>query len=127
MTATKKAAPPQAKEPLHKDVEIVYKDQPYPTRDGGIEMRSMPSGKNTPVVLITTPAAHTERIDVQFRYMVKQVCKLHERNGKKYYEVGESDEVMETAIAGAIEILRSLGVQAKRSIEFSPYLHRREW
>lgn len=127
MTATKSTAPKDAKAPVNKDIEIVYEEKLFPTAGDNMELRQVPSGKMTPVVLVPVPITLTERIDQAFRYAVKYVCKRHDRNGKTYYEVGESDDAMEQAIQDAIEVLKSLGIQAKRSVEFSPYLHRREW
>jgi hypothetical protein len=127
MPAAKQTNEPTQNDPVQKDVEIVYGEKPYPAADKKIEMRKMPIGKRVPVVLLETPAAHTEWHDVRFRYLMKQAVKFHARDGKKYYEVGESDDVVEARIKEAIDALQGLGLKAKRSIEFTPYLHRREW
>lgn len=128
MTATRKAAQAdEPQEPINSDIEILYEDVEKAFKDGTKKTMRQPYGKRVPVVLIVAPKAFKIEHEKTLRADLKDVCKRHDRDGETYFEVGESDDMIEAAIKTAIASLQGVGIQAKRAIRFTPYLSRREW
>ena len=110
-----------------KEFEILTEKRLKRDRHGekwGVEI---PTGKYVPVVLITTPLAFNAAHENELRKALNGVCKRHDHDGKLYFEVGESDDVIEARINDAIDVLRGMGITGERSVEYTSYLHRREW
>lgn len=111
----------------NKDIAIITESRTKRDKWGEKYTAEVPTGRMTPVVLIKSPRTFKPDHERALRDDLGNVCKKHARDGKLYFEVGESDDQIESAIQTAIASLRGMGVEAHRSIEFSPYMSRGQW
>jgi hypothetical protein len=109
-------------------IEVIYEEKEWDSnrkrrqaeqralRTGGPEeMQTVPIARVVPVLLITYPATFQQEHRFVLHQALRDVLKEHRIGSDLFFEVGETDELIEGTITFCIKFLEGYGVQAERA------------
>jgi hypothetical protein len=83
-------------------------------------LQTVPVARKVPVLLITHPATWQAEHRFVLAQALRDILKEHRVSGELYFEVGETDDLIEGTIDFCIKFLATYGMDAERAVREVP-------